>query len=713
MKDKQLIRGVALCLWFLLVNCAVLTAQEVSARIRVVHDDVAIGQATVTVGASARITDPAGEVLIRLSPGRYPLRIERAGFEQHSSILELVRDTILTIELEAEALELEEIIVQTTRGERRIQDEPTKIEVVTREEIEEKLLMTPGSISMLLNETSGLRVQETSPALGGAMIRIQGLEGRYTQLLSDGLPLYGGQTGSLGVLQIPPMDLAQVEVIKGAASALYGSAALGGVVNLISRRPADETELLLNRTTRGGSDVVLWNSRELGEALGYTMLLSGHSQDRQDIDRDGWADIAKYRRLVARPRLFLRSDAGTQVMFTAGAMLEDREGGGRVGDETILQQSLETARFDVGTSARFLVSDRRMLDFRGSASRIGHDHQNGAASDSDAHSTLFAETSLRGADGAHLWVVGAALQRDAYRADVAKAFEYTYLVPSVFAQDEITLGDRMTASVSVRGDWHNEYGTFVTPRLALLVRTSEEGSVRLAGGTGYFGPTPFVERTEEVGLSRVLPLSGLKAERARHLAADLNWSPAPFEANLSLFASRIEDRIEAIDSAGQLALVNVHGSTRTQGMESLVRYRREPFVVTASYTYVNASQAERGGGREVVPMVPRHSAGLVAMAEEHDKGRIGVEVYYTGVQQLEENPFRDRSKANVIVGVLVERSIGRVRAFMNLENLTNVRQTRFDRLIRPATTEYGRWTTDLWAPVEGRTINGGVRIALH
>ena len=91
---------------------------------------------------------------------------------------------------------------------------------------------------MMLTETNGLRVQVTSPSLGAASVRVQGLRGRYTQVLADGLPLYG-PAGTIGsVLQIPPMDLGQVEVIKGVASALYGAAALGGVINLMSRRPS-------------------------------------------------------------------------------------------------------------------------------------------------------------------------------------------------------------------------------------------------------------------------------------------------------------------------------------------------------------------------------------------------------------------------------------------------------------------------------------------
>ena len=133
----------------------------------------------------------------------------------------------------------EEVIVTATRTGRRVEDQPLRVEVVPAEEVQEKIMMTPGDISMLLNETNGLRVQTTSPSLGGANVRIQGLRGRYTQILADGLPLYGGQTGSIGILQIPPMDLGQVEVIKGVASALYGVSAIDGVVNLVSRRPQD------------------------------------------------------------------------------------------------------------------------------------------------------------------------------------------------------------------------------------------------------------------------------------------------------------------------------------------------------------------------------------------------------------------------------------------------------------------------------------------
>src|SRR6202171_1457210 len=145
----------------------------------------------------------------------------------------------------------EHVSVSATRTDKGIEDLPMRVEVLGKEELDEKVLMTPGDIVMMLNEMGGLRVQATSPSLGAASVRIQGLRGRYTRFLSDGLPLFGEQTGGLGLLQIPPTDLAQVEVIKGVASALYGAGAMGGVVNLISRRPGAKPsqDFLVNRST--------------------------------------------------------------------------------------------------------------------------------------------------------------------------------------------------------------------------------------------------------------------------------------------------------------------------------------------------------------------------------------------------------------------------------------------------------------------------------
>ncbi len=123
---------------------------------------------------------------------------------------------------------LQQVVVTSTRTPTLIRDEPLRVEVVPAEEIEENLTVQPGNLSSLLTEIPGIRVQSSAPGLGGAGLQLRGMPPRDTLVLTDGLPLLGAEPDAFGLLQTPPLDLERVEVIKGAASALYGGSALGG-----------------------------------------------------------------------------------------------------------------------------------------------------------------------------------------------------------------------------------------------------------------------------------------------------------------------------------------------------------------------------------------------------------------------------------------------------------------------------------------------------
>src|SRR5690606_12116983 len=138
--------------------------------------------------------------------------------------------------------EVEEVEISSTRSARTSGDIPTRVEFMDGEELAEKGNMKPGDIRMLLNESTGIQTQQTSATSYNSSIRIKGLDGKYTQLLRDGMPLYSGFSGGLSLMQIAPLDLKQVEVIKGGASTLYGGGAIAGLVNLISKTPQDDPE---------------------------------------------------------------------------------------------------------------------------------------------------------------------------------------------------------------------------------------------------------------------------------------------------------------------------------------------------------------------------------------------------------------------------------------------------------------------------------------
>jgi outer membrane receptor for ferrienterochelin and colicins len=699
--------------------CPRLAAQDSEGRLVVTVESVEgipVESALIRSGSASAVTDTNGRAALVLPSGRADVRVERIGFAPVHVVVEIPPggEASVTVVLESAALETEGIVVMSTRSDRRIEDEPLRVEVIDREEIEEKLLMTPGDIAMLLNETAGLRVQPTAPALGGASVRIQGLRGRYTLILSDGLPLYGGQSGALGPLQIPPVDLGQVEVIKGVASALYGATALGGVVNLISRKPNRERELLLNGSTLGGADAVLWLSDSLSATWGYTLLAGVHGQGQADVDHDGWADLPGFRRVMARPRLYWNNGKGSSVLATVGGMLEGREGGtvadGLTPAGTPYAEEMSTRRLDTGMLARVLSHRGQLFTVRGSASLQHHEHTFGPVFENDRHATAFLETSFAGTNGPHAWVIGAAIQHDVYRAEEVTGFDYTHTVPGVFVQDEVTVSRALLVSASARLDHHNKHGVFANPRLSALLRLAP-WTIRASGGTGYFAPTPHTEEVQSVGLARLAPLpSELKAERAQGVSLDIGRELGNLELNATVFASSIDDAVQTVPAiGGGLALLNAAGPTRAWGSELLARYAREPVHLTATYVYTRSTELW-GNNRRSVPYTPRHTAGVVAAWEEHDRGRIGVELYFTGRQELEDDPYRTNSRSYVIFGLLVERRVGNARFFLNAENLLDARHTRWTPLVRPALSAEGRWTTNVWAPLEGRAFNGGVRL---
>ena len=672
--------------------------------------------AEVVVSGITHRTDELGVVELRLQAGRVQVTVVQEGFIPVTIPLDVVvgQEQLVNVELVQQLTVEEEVtVVASTRTERRIEDQAMRVEVLDREEVEEKMLMTPGDIGMILNETGGLRVQTTSPSLGASSVRIQGMRGRYTRFLSDGLPVFGSQPSGFGLLQIPPMDLNQIEVIKGVASALYGAGALGGVVNLLSRRPRDEPEheFLINQTTRGGTDGLLWLSAPLSDSWGITFLGGGHFQDQTDVDGDGWSDMAHYERGVVRPRLFWDDGRGQSFFMTVGTTLENRSGGtqpGAVLPATGLPypEALQTRRFDVGVLWQMLVAERYVLTARATTVRQWHDHQFGEVRERDRHSTDFGEVTLRRSSGAHTWVGGLAVEQDAYNPTDVPHFAFTHTTPGLFIQDDIDIRPWLALSMSGRLDHHSEYGAFFSPRVSALLR-SGNWSTRISTGSGFFGPSVLTEETEAAGVTRLNVDGPLQAERGRSVSVDLTRTHGPFSYTTTFFGSRIADPIK-VDRPTYL-LQNLVEPTTNMGVELLGLFRRSPLAITASYTYVYSRETEGGVTRDV-ELTPRHSIGLVGMWENED-GRVGVEWYYTGRQRLEDNPYRDTSESYNIVGLLIERRVGPLRLFVNGENLTDTRQTRWDDpFLRPQRAADGRWTVDAWAPLDGRVINGGVRV---
>jgi outer membrane receptor for ferrienterochelin and colicins len=501
----------------------------------------------------------------------------------------------------------EEIVVRATRTGTLIRDEPLRVEAVPAGEIEENLTVQPGNLSSLLTELPGVRVQSAAPALGGAGLQLRGMPTRHTVVLTDGLPLLGAEPDAFGLLQTPPLDLARVEVIKGAASALYGGSALGGVLNLISQTADAEPGVLASATSRGGRDLLGFFTEKGSSRWSGTLTAGAHYQSREDVNADGWADLPGYRRFTLRPRAWWDRGAGRSLFLTAGFTDENREGGTLAGrvlpNGSSFPEALRTRRFDGGAVSQSSLADGLVLSGRLSFTSSRLDRTFGAQRIASTQTTVFGEEALSGSHHGHARVLGLAFEREELAVHAVPGVSYIYNVPALFVQDEVAPTPWLKFAGSARVDAHNVYGTFLSPRLsALLDPPDGEWSVRASIGGGFAAPTPLVDEIEATGLGTLLPLRGLRAERALTASLDAKWADHGWDVNASVFTSEIRHPLEAQSAPGQkLELVNAPGRRRAPGAEALIRYVTGPLQLIASWSYLDVTELSVRARRRLCP----------------------------------------------------------------------------------------------------------------
>jgi len=621
----------------------------------------------------------------------------------------------------------ETVVVTSARVPSLIGDEPIRIEAVPSEEIEENLTVQPGNISTLLNELPSARIQAAAPGLGGVGLQLRGMPTRHTLVLTDGLPLLGAESDDFGLLQTPPLDLERIELIKGTASALYGGSALGGVLNIVSKSPKAESAMLANATSRGGRDLEAFLTDDSLKEWSGTLTAGVHDQSREDVNDDGWADIPGFRRYSVRPRIWWDPGDDQSVFFTGGITDERREGGTLLGQglptgDVPVQsggllapatagvpfaERLHTRRVDGGMVGYWKLSDALTLNSRVSITSANLDRTFGEQRIPSTQTTIFSEQSFTGATAGHQWAAGLAFQHDALRVESVGGVGYTYNVPGVFVQDEFSPATWIKLAAAGRVDSNNQYGTYASPRLSALLRQpGSPWSLRASAGGGFAAPTPFVEEVESTSLGVLEPLRGLHAERAWTESLDAKWAQDAWDVNVSVFNSVIRNPLETRPAAGnRLELVNDTESRQAPGGEVLIHYVVGPLQMIGSWSYINTTQNAF--------LVPHHSAELGGILESETLGRIGLEANYIGVQRLEDDPYRAFSQPYITVNALAEIRFKGFSVFINAVNLTGTRQTHYDPLLRPAPGWGGDPITDVWAPLDGRTFNIGIRTGVQ
>lgn len=656
------------------------------------------------------------------------LVVRFVGYKEYSQHLNLPLPTdTIRVQLDHAGEDIEEVVISSTRSTRTIQNIPTRVEFIGGEELEEKGNMKPGDIRMMLNESTGIQTQQVSATSANSSIRIQGLDGRYTQILKDGFPLYAGFSGGLGLLQTPPLDLKQVEVIKGAASTLYGGGAIAGLVNLVSKVPTEEKDLrfLLNGTSAGGLDVSGYYGQKF-EKVGVTIFASRNSNKPYAPGNTAFTAIPKFDRYVINPKLFIYFSPKTKLNLGVNGVFEDRTGG----DIKYLKGHGDSTHsyFEKNKSTRL-------------STQLAFEHQ------LNEHSTLTVKNALNSFqrtitipdyvfDGKQLssysevtyshqqenveWIGGLNYYTDNFKehpaaTDSFPKRNYDQQTVGAFIQNTWKANQWLQLETGLRGDYVMDYGFVLLPRISALFKISPKISSRVGGGLGYKTPTIFTEETERIQFMNVFPINANKNKLEKSYGGnfDINYRTSFFDDKLSFsvnqlfFYTRINHPL-LMEPAGPNAyrLLNVDGYMDTKGWETNVKLGYGDFKLFIGYTFTDAQINQQGSKRDN-PLTARHRLNNVLMYEIEEKWKIGLEAYYYSKQPLSDGIT---GKPYWLCGFMAEKLWERFSIFVNFENMLDTRQTRFDSIYTGTVTH--PVFRDIYAPLDGFVVNGGLKLKL-
>jgi len=621
--------------------------------------------------------------------------------------------------------EMEEITLVSTRSSRTIEDIPTRVEVIAGEELSEKGNMKPGDIRMLLNESTGIRTQQTSATSYNSSIRIQGLDGKYTQLLRDGFPLYSGFASGLSLMQIAPLDLKQVEVIKGSSSTLYGGGAIAGLVNLISKTPEDEPQLsfMANGTSALGLDLSGFYSQKF-KKIGTTVFASynlGSPYDPADI---GLTAIPEFDRFTLNPKLYWYLGEQTELLLGINAIWEDRLGGNLdyVKGEPLENpyfESNQTERVSTQLGFKHVFNEENRLELKNSFSFYDRTIQIPDFTFSGYQRSSFSELNFSTSSENGLeWVFGTNLWTEYFndtREDQSIALDQSYQIFGLFAQNVWQINEGLSLETGLRTDFHSDYGALALPRLSILYEPSQKLTFRLGGGMGYKTPTVFTEDAERLQFRNVLPIDIDQTDLERSLGGnfDINykWAPMPgmtMSINTLLFYTRIDDPM-VLQSEGDdfYTFEQPDGFVDTRGAEVNLKIKYGDFKLFTGYTHANVKQHQNGEVSDF-PLVAEHRLNNVLMYEREGDLWIGLEGYYYSPQKLSSG---ETGQSYWIVGLMSEKKISdKFSIFLNFENFLDTRQTRFDTIYSGSISD--PQFSEIYAPVDGFVINGGFKIKI-
>ena len=515
-----------------------------------------------------------------------------------------------------------------------------------------------------------------------------------------------------------------MEIIKGPAATFYGGGAIAGVINFISKEPAEKpvTNMIFNQTSAGGTDFSIFTARPL-EGFGYNFLGSVNYQKEYDVDRDDFTELARTRSLNLSPRLFFYLDDESLLTIGNSTSYQQRRGG----DLFVIRDRADALHqyFENNRSLRNITTLQFERELPNGRRLVARQSLAFFSRRLDIPNHLFAGLQFNSYTDLSYFrpVAGHALVfgfnavydrfREGERSRPSAARDESRTTVGAYVQDSFNLTEKLSLEAGFRLDHVRHYGTHPLPRVSALYRFTDKLSSRLSLGFGYKAPSIFTEEAETLLFQKVLPIgNNLRAERSRGGTLDVNYRNSvgeklSYSLNQMFFHTEIEHPLVLRPTpSGFFSFTNARQPVTSTGFVTNLRIAYDFVKLFAGYTFTRA-RAKYLTGDQTLPLTPRGRVNSSLLFEREENFKAGIEAYYTSSQRLSDGV---RTKPYWVMGLFGEKSFGRYSLFVNAENITDTRQSRFGTVVFPP-----RQTptfSEIYTHTEGRVFNGGIKIKL-
>lgn len=597
---------------------AVYSQENISITGLITHKTSTIKKATVEIlGTSYETqTDSLGSyAFLDIPQGNYKIVVTATGFttQRKSVFLKNKEKKQLNFELQQDNNELNEVVVSGTLKAVKRLESAVPVEVYTP--VFFKKNPTP-SIYEALQNVNGVRPQLNCGICNTGDIHINGLEGPYTSVMIDGMPIVSSLSTVYGLSGIPNSLVERIEIVKGPASSLYGSEAVGGLINIITKNPSNaplfSADVFTTSWLETNADLgVKFN---IGKKATSLLGFNYYNYDQTiDNDHDGFTDVTAQNRISLFNKWNFSREQNRLFTIAVRGMYEDRWGGDihwekkyRGGDE-IYGESIYTKRGELLGSYQLPTTEKLMLAFSGTAHY--QDSRYGTTSYIANQKIGFLQLTWDKKIGKNDLLSGIASRYTYYDDNTQSTAllnennpEKTWL-PGIFVQDEITFTEKHKVLLGLRYDYNSIHGNIFTPRLAYKLKIDSNNILRFNAGTGFRVVNLFTEdHAALTGSRQVIIAHDLNPEES--INANLNYikkiycnNGTFFGIETTAFYTQFSNKIvsDYTTDPNKIIYDNIDGYALSQGISTNIDANfTNGLKIIVGATYMDVSNVENG-----------------------------------------------------------------------------------------------------------------------